>query len=138
MHPTVQKTALFTLFLLGVLVMIMDAPSIPAPQPRLSPQREAHILYGDDRGGGHLHGVGQPCKSEFPAAWTARDVIKNVREAAANDNINWRREQNGYYSGEGTIHRVRVRIILDGEKDDIITAYPINLPRNPCPVKQSP
>ena len=29
-------------------------------------ERQTHILYGDASGGGHLYGVGRPCKSEFP------------------------------------------------------------------------
>lgn len=133
MHPTFRKTLVLTLFLLGLLLAFMNPPTIPTPLPRLSAAREQHILYGDRTGGGHLYGTGKPCKSEFPASWDAKDIIARVRETAANDNINWRREANGYHTAERMINSVRVRIVLDGEKDDIITAYPVNLPRNPCP-----
>ncbi len=112
---------------------VMNPPKIPTPLPKISPERERHILYGDSTGGGHLHGTGKPCKTEFPASWDAEKIISQVRNTAANDNINWRREKNGYHTAERMIGTVRVRIVLDGEKDDIITAYPVNLPRNPCP-----
>jgi len=36
---------------------------------RISPQRREHILHGDATGGGHMHGAGKPCKSEFPEHW---------------------------------------------------------------------
>jgi len=56
-------------------------------EPLLTKQSETHILYGDDRGGGHLHGTGKPCKSEFPADWDNQEVINNVKTIAANDNL---------------------------------------------------
>jgi filamentous hemagglutinin len=133
MHPRYRNTFFFFLFLLGILVAVMRPPGIPAPLPRVSPEREQHILYGDATGGGHLHGIGKPCKSEFPASWDAKEIISKVRNTAANDNINWRRERNGYHVAERMIGNVRVRIVLDEGKDDVVTAYPLNLPRNPCP-----
>lgn len=137
------QAALLALALLAIVAGIAGTlPRTPAPHPesvaaspRLSAARERHILYGDSTGGGHLHGAGKPCKSEFPASWDASQIIGKVKTLAANDNIPWRREENGYHTAEQTVDGVRVRIVLDREGDDIITAYPVNVPRNPCPAR---
>lgn len=101
--------------------------------PQISVQRIRHILYGDRTGGGHLYGVNAPCKSEFPPEWNEEEIIATVKTLAANDNMKWQREENGYYTAEQKVEGVRVRVVLDREKDDIVTAYPTNRPRNPCP-----
>lgn len=100
---------------------------------RLSEQRRVHILYGDNRGGGHLAGTGKACKSEFPDNWNAADVIDRVKQVAANDNLHWKRETNGYYTAEQTVEDVRIKVVLAGNKRDIVTAYPVNAERNHCP-----
>ncbi len=101
--------------------------------PRITEQRSQHILYGDQRGGGHLYGVSKPCKSEFPPEWTPDDIIATVQSLAANDNVKWSQADNGYYTSEQMAGGVKIRIVLDRERDDVITAYPVNRPRNPCP-----
>ena len=99
----------------------------------LSEQRAEHILYGDERGGGHLYGVGVPCKSEFPESWDGAKILGTIKRIAANDNPPLKQESNGYYTREVMIEGVNVRVVLGREKQSIITGYPINLPRNPCP-----
>ena len=101
----------------------------------MSGDAKEHILYGDHSGGGHLYGVGKPCKSEFPKSWDANKVIGTVTKQAANDNLNWRQERNGYHVSEKIHEQVKVRVVLDDDKSHIITAYPTNQPRNPCKVK---
>lgn len=130
---TPRNLILFTLFLLGILLSVMDPVKIPQPLPTITPDREHHILYGDRTGGGHLHGIGKPCKTEFPQSWDAEKIIARVRAEAANDNVKWRREKNGYHSSDRMIDGVRVRIVLDEDRSHVITAYPVNLPRNTCP-----
>lgn len=98
----------------------------------ISEDRAQHILYGDHRGGGHLHGVGKACKSEFPKEWDEKTVLAEVKKIAANDNLNWARQDNGYFVAEEMVGDVRVRVVLDREKDNVITAYPVNVVRNPC------
>lgn len=102
---------------------------------RLSPERQTHILYGDAKGGGHKYGVGKPCKSEFPQDWDDSEIIDTVKQIAANDNLDWRREDNGYYVTETFEDKTRVRVVLGPQKENIITAYPTNVKRNPCPAK---
>lgn len=102
--------------------------------PRLSNLRRYHILYGDESGGGHHHTANRPCKTEFPVSWDEDRIIETVKRLAANDNAPWRKEDNGYYVAEQMDGGVEVRVVLDEEGDDIITAYPTNLPRNECDV----
>ena len=101
--------------------------------PQLSAARAQHILYGDNHGGGHLHGTGKPCKSEFPADWTTEMILSTVLKDAANDNLNWRHEDNGNEVAEVAESGVTIRLVVSARHDQIITAYPISTPRNPCP-----
>lgn len=105
--------------------------------PVITGARRVHILHGDRTGGGHLHGTGKPCKSEFPANWDAEKIISTVERAAANDNIPWREQQNGYYAGDIMAGDLRVRIVLSADKKEVITAYPTNVQRNPCPANDN-
>jgi|JI10StandDraft_1071094.scaffolds.fasta_scaffold06924_4 hypothetical protein len=102
-------------------------------EPVLTKQSETHILYGDDRGGGHLHGAGKPCKSEFPAEWDKQDIINNVSAIAANDNLNWEEQSNGYHVAEQMVGDIKVRVVLNRDRTRIVTAYPTNVQRNACP-----
>ncbi|AEP09213.1 EndoU domain-containing protein [Micavibrio aeruginosavorus] len=125
-------------FVVGIVNTAIDPPHtanqrLMAEDIRISEPAIQHILYGDNYGGGHLHGANVPCKSEFPSDWSADDVINTVRTMTANDNQDWRKEDNGYHVGENTIRGVRVRVVLDRDGDDVITAYPLNTRRNPCP-----
>lgn len=99
----------------------------------LSEQRVQHILYGDDTGGGHMYGAGVPCKSEFPADWDEKRILGTVKRIAANDNLDWRQEDNGYFVTENMEDGVSVRVVLGPQKQRVITSYPTNVSRNPCP-----
>jgi hypothetical protein len=105
--------------------------------PVITGLRRTHILYGDRSGGGHLHGAGIPCKSEFPANWSAEKIIGTVERAAANDNIPWALQENGYYAADVMADNIRMRIVLNGDKSEVITAYPLNVQRNPCPANDN-
>lgn len=129
----------------AVLLFVVNVarnPDGPLPalvstdSPLLTPQAQQHLLYGDKRGGGHLHGVGKECKSEFPAHWDKEEVITRVKTVAANDNLNWKQQDNGYYVAEQNVEGIRVRVVLNGDRTKIITAYPTNVPRNPCPARR--
>jgi len=113
----------------------------PTPQPtqdfnsasHISDSRRVHILHGDATGGGHLYGTGKPCKSEFPKHWSEDTVIKEVELIAANDNLNWEQQRNGYFVTEQNVGTVRVRVVKARNGEDVITAYPTNVKRNYCP-----
>lgn len=100
--------------------------------PDISRQAQAHILHGDKNGGGHLYGTGKPCKTEFPQDWDASDIISHVRKTAANDNLNWKKEKNGYYTATDNIGGVKMRVVLDKKRDGVVTAYPVNGKANAC------
>ena len=103
------------------------------PVPVLTAQAERHILYGNGHSsGGHLHGRNQNCKSEFPASWNAQKIIATVKTQAANDNIQWKSAKNGYETTETSVEGVRIRIVMNGKTNEIVTAYPVNGPRNAC------
>lgn len=130
----------FSILIIGMVALIsvvdmLKHPQGPLPEilPVLTTQAEKHILNGDARGGGHLHGTGNACKSEFPAAWDEQDVIAHVKDIAANDNLNWKEQSNGYHVAESMVENVRVRVVINQDQTKIVTAYPTNLPRNPCP-----
>lgn len=152
-HPTLNFLVLCISIMLLVVTTLRDdilpggetrdnAPinRMHAPEqdntPGLSKSRINHILYGDATGGGHKFGTGAPCKSEFPASWNDTDIIDTVKTMAANDNLDWKQQDNGYYVAEqNASDGTRVRVVLDREGDDVITAYPVNTRRNACPAK---
>lgn len=103
------------------------------PNYILTEQAQIHILYGDATGGGHIYGTKRPCKSMFPKEWGADKVISAVKQIAANDNLNWRQRKNGRYIAEDKIDDVNVRVVMGSERKKVITAYPLNAPRTPCP-----
>lgn len=107
-------------------------------ETKLSVQTRQHILYGDASGGGHLHGMNAPCKSEFPADWDAHEIENTVVQIAANDNLPWKQQKNGYWVSESMQQGVRVRVVISADRNRIITAYPVNVKRNPCPEKRVP
>lgn len=80
-----------------------------------------------------MHGVGKPCKSEFPADWNEEEILDTVKRIAANDNLPWEKQNNGYHVAESYEGKTRVRVVLGPQKQKIITAYPTNVKRNPCP-----
>ncbi len=103
----------------------------------LSQRAQKHILYGDHSGGGHKYGVGKACKSEFPQTWSDDKIVSVVERIAANDNADWKKQDNGYFVTETNENGVNVRVVLGHDKDEVVTAYPTNLGRNPCPPKPS-
>ena len=103
----------------------------------IPPERRVHILYGDATGGGHKFGAGKPCKSEFPKHWDEKTIIKEVELIAANDNLNWEQQRNGYYVTEQKVGTVKLRVVKDRDNKQVITAYPTNMPRNPCPANDN-
>ena len=99
----------------------------------ISPQRRVHILHGDATGGGHIYGAGKPCKSEFPQNWNENKIIEEVELIASNDNLNWEKQRNGYHVAETNRDGVKIRVVKGRENKQVITAYPLNTGRNPCP-----
>ena len=111
----------------------LNPSALSSTAPVLTQRAKEHLLYGDGSGGGHRHSIGTPCKSEFPSYWDEEKILHTVEMIAANDNLDWRRESNGYDVAEGMEDNVRVRVVVDPARGEIVTAYPTNLPRNPCP-----
>jgi hypothetical protein len=103
----------------------------------LSDKRKQHILYGNGKSGGHKHGVGTPCKSEFPADWDDDKIINVTKRIAANDNLAWKQQDNGYHVSEYLEDDIRVRVVLGPRRERIITSYPTNVTRNPCPANDN-
>lgn len=132
-----------TILLLAVsaLMFLMDFVRNPdgplsktgSHNPIVTTQAVEHILYGNDRGGGHMYGQNKPCKSEFPASWDKEEIIRNVTKVAANDNLDWEQQDNGYYVAEDMVEGINVRVVLSQNKGRVITSYPTNVKRNPCP-----
>lgn len=118
---------------LGLFQPSSPPSAYQAQYPILTQEAQQHILYGDGDSGGHRHSIGTPCKTEFPAYWDESKIFDIVQNIAANDNLDWRRESNGYDVAEQRYEGVEVRVVIDSQRNEIVTAYPTNLPRNPCP-----
>jgi filamentous hemagglutinin len=82
----------------------------------LDPKAENHVLYGDGpTSGGHLYGVGNPGKSEFPATWTPQDITNAISDIATDPGTAWSKPApgNGYVTGTGTINGVDIKVVVD-------------------------
>jgi RHS repeat-associated protein len=93
--------------------------------------RTIHILYGDATGGGHLW-PGLAGKTAFPASWSAGEILHVISDIAT-DPASW---ANAVSQGRKTVlvglcNGVKTRVVVDSTTGEIITGYPINLPRNP-------
>ena len=92
--------------------------------------RTTHILEGDGTGGGHLW-PGAAGKTPFPQSWSGGQIMHAISDIAT-DPAAW---ENAVQQGSrtvlvGTRDGVEIRVIVGGD-GEIITGYPINLPRNP-------
>lgn len=96
----------------------------------VTPLRRQHILYGTKSGGGHKAGQGKPGESEFPASWDDEKIILTAL-AIANDATLPMRPSGRYWLKQGTADGIDVRVVLDRVHGELITAYPLNVPRNP-------
>ena len=91
---------------------------------RLTPERRAHILDGDETGGGHRHGTGEPGKTEFPAEWDDDRIIDAVLTVARTpDEAPERQDWNERWSVTGTRDGVEVVAIVESD-GRVWTAWP--------------
>jgi uncharacterized protein YukE len=93
-----------------------------------SPERTNHILNGDAKGGGHLW-PGRPGKSPFPAGWSPDKIMNSAADIATDPNATVISQVGRRTVIVGERDGIRILVVTDG--NDIITAYPTNLPTNP-------
>jgi hypothetical protein len=86
----------------------------PLDAIRITPERSAHILDGDDSGrGGHRHGVGNPGKTEFPASWDDKKIMDNVRDVGRRpDQPPIYQDWNSRWLARGTRDDVEVVVVV--------------------------
>ena len=111
--------------------------------PDISPQREKHILDGDETGGGHGHGRGIPGKSEFPEGWSDDDILASIEDVTSNPSSKWeqltgkpgathtRKGEPVRWSAEGTRNGLKIRVIVEPDGEGVISAYPPDIKPNP-------
>lgn len=146
MSNKIRFMTIAILMVIASVLLFKQPPVVPEPAPAtpasagaamtftpvLSDSAKEHILHGDGTSGGHLHGTGTPCKSEFPADWNEDKITTTVIDLADNEHIKWRQEDNGYYVSEQDVNDLRVRVVINESGTEIVTAYPTNVARNPC------
>lgn len=91
----------------------------------IPPQRRKHILYGDESGGGHKAGYAAPGKSEFPKEWDDDKIIDSTSVIANDTNIPMR-QSGRYWLKTKEVDGIKVRVVLDREKGEVVTSYPLN------------
>ena len=132
-HRKSYKYLITGLFLLAVIHTygVVQTKKLPESAAEVHEQTirvdTQHILNR------HAHYSDMPCKSEFPTDWDDERIIATTKKIAANDNADWRQEDNGYYVTEDVVSGVKVRVVVDREESRVITSYPTNVERNPCP-----
>jgi hypothetical protein len=100
----------------------------------VSAARRTHILDGDATGGGHGPGRGISGKSEFPSALTDQEIITGI-EVIANDPASYPGgaipTSAGRFRIAGSIQGVRTVVVVEPSANEVITAWPEGVPRNP-------
>ncbi len=100
---------------------------------KIDSKAKKHILEGDKTGGGHRFGTRKPRKSEFPKSWSDNKILTEI-ENIVNDNKNsWSKsnKSNHYVTTTKKIDGVDIKVVFDKKNERIVSAYPINTPRNP-------
>jgi hypothetical protein len=110
-------------------ISLIQSESGKTARYTITDARRQHILVGDARGGGHKFGMGRAEKSEFPKEWDD-DKIINIALMIANDNRWPQRPSGRYWLKLGEVEGLHIRVVLNREKMEIVTAYPINVRRN--------
>jgi hypothetical protein len=103
-----------------------DFKTRPSPDSiRVTPERTAHILDGDETGGGgHRHGVGKPGKTEFPASWEDAKIISTALNVARGpDRPPVRQDWNDTWLCAGTRDSVDVSVVVM-RSGEILTSWP--------------
>ncbi len=92
-----------------------------------------HILSGDPNGGGgHRYGTGRSGKSEFPKNWSDDRILDEVSDVATDPAVRWSApDARGYINGTGVRGGIEIKVVVDTRQGRIVTAYPVNTPRNP-------
>ena len=69
----------------------------------------------------------------FPENWDEDKIIDVTEKIAANDNLDWGTRKNGNLFAQIMEDGVLVRVVMDPERQYVITSYPLNTRRTPCP-----
>lgn len=100
-----------------------------------SEARTTHILDGEVRpngtfGGGHRPGTGFPNKSEFPMGWSDGKIMHEISDIATDPTVSWvPGTKAGDFWANGTRDGIDISVLI--RKNQIWTAYPTNVARNP-------
>lgn len=85
-----------------------------------------HILFGDSRGGGHLHGQGIEGKTEFPSYWNLSRIEKSIR--SAQENFLARNDSLNVGPFEELVDGILLRVVIErgpGDELRISTVHPL-------------
>ena len=88
----------------------------------------AHILDGDEDGGGHAYGTGRPGKSEFPSDWSRAKILHEISDVLT-DPKSKVTHQGASTIVEGSREGINIRVVMRNGR--LLTGYPTNTPKNP-------
>jgi hypothetical protein len=92
---------------------------------KLTEQRRIHVLFGDGTGGGHKSGSGKPGKTEFPQSWSDDKIISVITRIANDQKLPMRQSGKRYWLRMGEEDGLQIRVVLDRERSEIVTGYPV-------------
>lgn len=113
----------------GVAPQTADSFVDLASAARRSHILEGKVLPGGRYSGGHRAGIGFPTKSEFPASWSDDQIMHHISDIATDPTLKWRPGRGGDFWVSGTRDGIDIDVLM--RNNEIWTAYPTNLGRNP-------
>lgn len=79
----------------------------------------------------HRYWTGRTGKTEFPENWNDDKVINNIEDIISDKNSKIVIEEWGILQVFWTREGIDIKIVVDPKTERVITAFPLNTPRNP-------
>ena len=119
-----------------VVLNVNGAPTSVQLPSIIDSDKAVHILTGDGPGKGGHQWPGQAGKSPFPQSWSADDILGYVSDVATDPNSIVTSAGGGRTAVTGIRNGIEIRVIIERPNHPlhpgrVVTAYPINVPRNP-------
>jgi hypothetical protein len=121
----------------NVTALVQVCPLLLAQKTLIDVKGVRHILSGDETGGGHRAGTGEPETSEFPKNWPDEKILGHISDIVTDPaarshegnskklyDIKGRPIRNAVY---GVRDGVEIKIVFEPATGRVVTAFPVRI-----------